>query len=220
MRKKGFTLIELLVVISIIALLVSILMPSLGKARELAERASCMATLNGAGKAWVMYMDSNDDSIPYIGENGQDIEIIPPLAKDCTDTTYTFMKAMEDYIPENGWQCASKTGKKYFRDYNTSYQYLPAELIFTLKTMLSGMPQEDVVSRVKKVGDQYSSSFPVFSDMYDPTYGASHTGKKKTDNAGVVVFWDSHVEFQNEFAMEGIMNDPEFEKIAAALLGL
>ena len=47
--KKGFTLIELLVVVSIIALLVSILMPALNKAKELAKLTMCMSNLKQMG---------------------------------------------------------------------------------------------------------------------------------------------------------------------------
>ncbi len=59
MKRKGFTLIELLVVIGIIALLVSILMPALSRAKELAKRTVCSANLKGIGNASVIYMNEN-----------------------------------------------------------------------------------------------------------------------------------------------------------------
>ncbi len=60
----AFTLIELLVVISIIAILVSILLPALAKARELANRAVCMANIRGIVQAMVTYAQSNDGGFP------------------------------------------------------------------------------------------------------------------------------------------------------------
>lgn len=68
-RKKGFTLIELLVVISIIALLVALLMPALGRARESAKRASCAANQNSLGKGLAMYVNSNNDQYPMLLSN-------------------------------------------------------------------------------------------------------------------------------------------------------
>ena len=63
-RTKGFTLIELLVVIAIIALLVSILMPGLGRA---AKRAACMANLNGVGKGLAIYTTGGtNDQWPWL----------------------------------------------------------------------------------------------------------------------------------------------------------
>lgn len=57
---KKFTLIELLVVIAIIGILVSILMPSLSKSRELARRAVCLSNMKQMYTASAMYDDSND----------------------------------------------------------------------------------------------------------------------------------------------------------------
>jgi prepilin-type N-terminal cleavage/methylation domain-containing protein/prepilin-type processing-associated H-X9-DG protein len=63
-NKSGFTLIELLVVISIIALLVSILLPALSGARDQAKSAVCKVHLSGSGKAAMMYSMDYKDSLP------------------------------------------------------------------------------------------------------------------------------------------------------------
>ncbi len=67
-RKAGFTLIELLVVISIIAILVSILLPALAKARELANRAVCMANVRGIIQSMITYGQSNQGVFPVPGD--------------------------------------------------------------------------------------------------------------------------------------------------------
>jgi prepilin-type N-terminal cleavage/methylation domain-containing protein/prepilin-type processing-associated H-X9-DG protein len=64
-NKNGFTLIELLVVITIIALLMSILMPVLRKAREAANAIVCKNNLRNYGLAGMMYLNANDDMFPF-----------------------------------------------------------------------------------------------------------------------------------------------------------
>lgn len=59
-KKKGFTLIELLVVIAIIALLLSIVIPALHQAKEIAAAAVCMSNQRQLGTAYYMYADEND----------------------------------------------------------------------------------------------------------------------------------------------------------------
>lgn len=62
-RPRGFSLIELLVVISIIAMLLSILAPTLQQAREHGKRAVCLINLRQLTYAWLMYTDDNGGKI-------------------------------------------------------------------------------------------------------------------------------------------------------------
>ncbi len=59
-RIKAFTLIEVLVVISIISMLMAILVPCMGYARERAKRVACMANLRSIGQGIYVYADDND----------------------------------------------------------------------------------------------------------------------------------------------------------------
>ena len=103
MRKtKAFTLIELLVVVAIIALLISILLPSLARARELSKRTVCSANLRGVGQACKIYaqenteywptVESSDANVSYTEVIGlrQDRTVLSDSASQTVSTTRNF----------------------------------------------------------------------------------------------------------------------------------
>src|SRR5215467_68450 len=64
-RSHGFTLVELLVVLAIIAILASLLLPALGKAKSKAEGIFCLNNTKQLALAWSLYADDHNGRLVY-----------------------------------------------------------------------------------------------------------------------------------------------------------
>ncbi|MDX2116029.1 MAG: DUF1559 domain-containing protein [Planctomycetota bacterium] len=70
MRRPAFTLIELLVVVAIVAILIGILLPALGKARESARAAACLSNLRQLGQGLTTYLGEYEERLPQVRVEG------------------------------------------------------------------------------------------------------------------------------------------------------
>ena len=107
-NRRAFTLIELLVVISIIAVLMSILMPAMNKARSLAKRTMCASNQKAIVMASVAYYASNQKYPQNLGVENKDIS--PPVGIwpnrinrdfDNDSAAHTFGEKITDYLGDS-----------------------------------------------------------------------------------------------------------------------
>ena len=89
-RETNFTLIELLIVIAIIAILASMLLPALNKARETARAVQCTSNLNTIGTVSLLYLGENEEIMfPWIDAAGGS-----PWYNTTTHTLYFIQKLL------------------------------------------------------------------------------------------------------------------------------
>ena len=114
---RGFTLIELLVVIAIISLLVSILLPSLTKARDLARTVVCQTNLRSISLLYSFYMNDYENILP--GQPGSLAEV---KTIDAFKQTWQY-KLMEydDWSKTKLFDCPSNEANNHGGDIVNTY---------------------------------------------------------------------------------------------------
>src|SRR5688572_16159816 len=85
-RRRAFTLVELLVVIGIIAVLISMLLPALNRAREQARSAKCLSNLRQLAMGTIGYCNYNKGTFPGQGGSGGGINWIAWGSRPGEDT--------------------------------------------------------------------------------------------------------------------------------------
>jgi len=98
----GFTLVELLVVIGIIAVLISMLLPALNRAREQARSTKCLSNVRQLAIATIQYCNSNKGVFPLQGSSGGGANWIAwdqvPNEDNIADPSYIDNSALQPYL--------------------------------------------------------------------------------------------------------------------------
>ena len=117
-HRGGFTLVELLVVIGIIAILISILLPALSRARENAKMLACAANLRQIGVAAMMYtQDYKNSTLPYqFWNNGADQNV--NYALNNYDEWWVGLIAL-NYLPRGGVVVTDNSASNSIYDYGS-----------------------------------------------------------------------------------------------------
>ena len=110
-NKRGFTLIELLVVIAIIAILASLLLPALSRAKNTGHGAACLNNLHQIGLALSLYVQDNDDRLPK-----------SPMMPSADTNMTSIMTALKPQLDAKQiWQCPADRVR--FAKEQTSYEW-------------------------------------------------------------------------------------------------
>lgn len=107
---KKFTLIELLIVVAIIAILLSLLLPSLSRSYELTRRAVCKSNLSQIGKAAMVYAKDNNGKVPYsFPETSVSHWSMTVLETPSESTKFGLLAELEYTEFTQGFYCPSNT---------------------------------------------------------------------------------------------------------------
>jgi len=119
-RPRAFTLIELLVVIAIIAILASMLLPALAKAKSKADRVKCLNNLKQIGLFMQLYTDENNDVFPAHRNHGLTTEDANPSVSNWWGRVIV---GFGDTSASNYFRCPSIKGRRLDRGVRWEWKF-------------------------------------------------------------------------------------------------
>jgi prepilin-type N-terminal cleavage/methylation domain-containing protein len=123
-RRPAFTLVELLVTLGIIAILISILLPTLSKVREQSRRTVCLSNVAQITKAALLYASDNRNTLPEAGTANHPDAYLSPRAVGLPAWSYvapdtyvlpSICQSLWKYLGNNNkvWQCPSASDRAF-----------------------------------------------------------------------------------------------------------
>ncbi|MDD4200933.1 MAG: type II secretion system protein, partial [Eubacteriales bacterium] len=208
LMRKGFSLIELMIVISIIAILVAMLLPTLNKARSMAKEISCKNNLKQIGLAHNMYILDNNDWIvighwpewykSLSGVNTSDYGLKYPKSFMCPSETIGFGKYQDGFFnythyATNLFLCGLSFDPSY-PCHKTSAIKQPSITIFAMDNAQLGAPDIKLTNLLSY--RHGNNSFAVKSGYYLENYfGNGHSN---------IFYFDGHVDIKDIKGMGGV----------------
>jgi len=136
----GFTLIELLVVMAILALLASLLLPALRRARESGRATACLSNLRQAGLALQLYLQDNKNRLPFMLDQSMSSTTNGLPGPDKVLSGYLgnlgVLRCPSDQWPASTAKLVPQAGPTFFEQNGSSYSW---------NNMLNGQDAEHIV---------------------------------------------------------------------------
>jgi prepilin-type N-terminal cleavage/methylation domain-containing protein len=150
-QRRGFTLVELLVVIGIIAVLIGVLLPTLGKARDAANRSACLSNIRQLSNAWIMYANDNKGNLVFAendsvdnpsNKDKRDGWVIDVQGDPTANTRASIQKGLLwKYVPAaDAYRCPASIDLNHFRSYSINTCMNGTPLLFLPLYYESGVP--------------------------------------------------------------------------------